>query len=350
MKRKNSSTSKDEQVFNKRKRKRLIPKMINEKIVTIALAGTLVLGVAGLAGCNNDISKVDPPNQVDPDTGYSQLVTDLAENDYYNSLIRKAANDPDVLNGPSFDPHPYGFLEDQGIDTDGIKKGNLECKTISFTRKEEPNNLYIMTYAEQDSSKPYFNEYMIRYTLSDSEMEDYKYLHENHYIQAQFINDFISQEKDPEILSYTKMSVNAHKNLADSLGDGSLDPFVKDIVRTNNIDFVLKEYSQETGLFTVYLFPKLELTSSMNTNDKFAELRLTQHLTPITIENDIFMDPSTSAGFLPNVLSDEYPTYEDWKNATQTVEYYSNQTTRLNLKLPNVTDEINEINANIDVK
>lgn len=317
---------------------------IKMAVTSLALAASAAF--LALTGCTTDTA--DPGTTpgttpgADPGTNpteYSQLVTDLANDTEVNALIDQANQDTSLFSTPLFDPHPYAFLEKEGLNVEAIKSGDLYCRTVSFVRDDEPNNLYIMTYAENAGVEPYYSEYMLRYTLTDQEMEDYDKLHDDEYIQAVFLNDAISEAKTANVISETKMTVEAHNNLAQSLR--IFDNYVKNAIDTDNIDILLKDYSTETGLFNVYIFQNLNMDSNMLAqNKKIVKLQLKQGNMPITINNDIFYGPHSSGQYIPYALSDEIQTYEDYLNSVVPITFYSSQGTILNENLDNVKNEL----------
>lgn len=317
---------------------------IKMAVTSLALAASAAF--LALTGCTTDTTDPGKNPGTNPGTKpgtnpteYSQLVTDLANNEEINALIDQANQDTSLFSTPLFDPHPYSFLEKEGLNVEAIKSGDLYCRTVSFVRDDEPNNLYIMTYAESAGVEPYYSEYMLRYTLTDQEMADYNKLHDEEYIQAVFLNDAISEAKTANVISETKMTVNAHTNLAESLRDN--DYYVKNAIGTNYIDILLKDYNTETGLFNVYIFQNLNMDSNMLAqNKKIVKLQLTQGTTKITINNDIFYGPHSSGQYRPYIISEETPTYEDYLNSVVPITFYSSQGTILNENLDNVKNEL----------
>lgn len=321
---------------------------IKMAVTSLALAASAAF--LALTGCTTDTA--DPGTTpgttpgADPGTNpteYSQLVTDLANDTEVNALIDQANQDTSLFSTPLFDPHPYSFLEKEGLNVEAIKSGDLYCRTVSFVRDDEPNNLYIMTYAESAGVEPYYSEYMLRYTLTDQEMEDYDKLHDDEYIQAVFLNDAIAAAKTADVISATKMTVNAHNNLAQALRDYDYDYdyYVEKAIGTDYVDILLRDYNTDTGLFNIYLYPRINMSSNMTrSNTKMVKLQLSQGNMPITINNGIFYGPHSSGQYYPHVLSDEIQTYEDYLNSVVNTKFYSSQGTILNENLDNVKNEL----------
>ena len=103
---------------------------------------------------------------------YSPLLQSLLTNPEYDRLIERFENKEEGLaESPLFQPHPYAFLEEQGIDTSKIINGELTANTMSYVIENEPNNLYMYTRVNYPD---YHQVYLLRYTLTDQEMKEYE--------------------------------------------------------------------------------------------------------------------------------------------------------------------------------
>lgn len=187
---------------------------------------------------------------------YSPLVREMLQDEYYTRLMLRAKNDKTLYSSPLFDPHPYAFLEEQGHDVAKVKSGELRCKTLGFTNKENPNDLYLATYVENTAG--YYTEYFLKYSLTDKEMEDYKSFNSLYgsscYIQSMFLNDWISANKTASILSEMKVEVNTHDYIANYLSNTKE---IESLVGGSNyVDFVLTNFDSETRFYDILIFPK----------------------------------------------------------------------------------------------
>lgn len=263
---------------------------------------------------------------------YSKILEDVLKDEYYNGLIAGAKENTSLYRSASLDPHPYAFLKKKGHDIDAVKSGELECRTVSYVLDEEPNNLYIMTYVENASSDPYYTEYTLKYTLSEQEMKDYKFLHKdgsNYYIQAVFMNDAISSHKKETILSETKMNVAAHKEMRENVTDNSI---ISNIYNNKSIDFIMAHFDENNQTFDIRSFPKYSSNTSMVLNDKMLELYFEGDTQNLKIVDGIYYAP-TSGGryrFQPNSTKEHIVTY-----------YYSQDTILGNIYTQNLNDSLN---------
>lgn len=202
-----------------------------KRIGAVALAGAIVVGAT--AGCTNTTNAPNNPNtQNNPNVsattpstpnnngatneennaGCSKLLTSVTNDEYYKEILSKTS--VSRYNTPVFDSHPFAFLEGEGIDVDKILDGTYKANTMSFVYDDEPNNLYINTRVLIDDS--YYQSYLLTYNLSDKEMSDYKMVHgdstDNSYAwQAFFMNDKISETKQPTQVLESKYSIKTHE-------------------------------------------------------------------------------------------------------------------------------------------
>ncbi len=274
--------------------KRIIKKVREfSKTKGIALGLTLILFLGGATACSNT---PDASTDSSMESGYtnsdSSVVSDIKEdyskyskilqevltNNYYNNLLAQAKVDASLYSSAKFTTHPYGFLEREGFDIEAIKDGELDCKTYAFYKESEPNNLYMAVYAEKDEG--IYNEYLIRYKLTEQEMYDYKMLYtmpENSSnadtcLQVFFINDAVSRTKSAEILSECKSTVAAHESI---IKDSS---FKNNICNTKlngknkQYDVIVKSVDEETSCFTLYVFTVVNSSAAGRNSTQIAEI------------------------------------------------------------------------------
>jgi len=181
----------------------------------------------------------------------SALLYDLLTDDYYNYLINLVKTNR--LSSKSYiAPHPFAFLEEQGHDVNRVRSGALDCTTHTFTKDEEPNKLYMAVYVENDGE--YYTEYLLRYTLTEKEMSDYKMLFDKRTIQAAFINDQISKSKTPEILSEINLKKYCHDNY---LSNDKFAYMIHNTLTTDrsvSYDLILKDYDIDNDTFSIMMF------------------------------------------------------------------------------------------------
>lgn len=288
-------------------------------------------------GCNFGGGNLDNP----PDNGnnngdntqpskYSKILESILTNENYNSLIKAAKEDFNFYRSANFDPHPYAFLKKKGHNIDAVKSGDLECRTVSYVLDEEPNNLYIMTYVENASSDPYYTEYTLKYTLSEQEMKDYKFLHKDgsdYYVQAVFMNDVISKTKKETIVSETKMNVKAHKEMRDNIKN--LIP-VDNLFKSTSLNILLDSFNESNQSFKVVIYPKFSNNTQMVIQQELITITPTRGNIKLNVLNNVY--------FAPNVYGD-YDLTEDQINVSKVTYYHPQDTILGNIYTQDLNDQ-----------
>ena len=182
---------------------------------------------------------------------YSDLMKNVLTKEYYLNTLKTAHPDSQY-----FESNPYGFLRDEGFDNSKILDETYQCYSRSFILDEEPNSLYVLTRVEDQgryNKEPFFHQYVLKYTLTDQEVEDYIYAHHNATKQAPFFTQELSYMKTPEVLSETKITVKAHNKLFESLSTST--PGISDYVNGDKMNYIaLKSFDVENGTFEVIIF------------------------------------------------------------------------------------------------
>ncbi len=256
--------------------------MKGKKLITFIMAGLITLSAFSVTACgdNNGSSSSSSPqtqqgssnagNGTSSNSGsssssgsntnenkykeYSQIFQTIMTDPYYVNLIRSAENSRDLYKSKKFAPHPYGFLEDHGYDVEAIKKGEIKCETNSIVKVEEPDNLYIALNVA-DPTNTYYNQYMLKYTLTSREMEDYRIVHGNtgtFYKQSVFMNQEISYTRDPEIICHSKINI---QTMSKMIGSFELNEnFNIKYFKANRVSFIIKNINVPKASFEIFMF------------------------------------------------------------------------------------------------
>lgn len=253
---------------------------------------------------------------------YSELLQNVLTNSTYNSLIAQAeSGNFDLYERGEFKPHPYAFLEEQGIDVDAIKNGELDCYTYSYVLDEEPNNLYMYTRITDDSV---VTNYLLKYELTDQEMDDYDLTHDDpatikgYFVQAVFMNNEISKMKTPEIVGTSQMTLEAFEGLTENMSERYPSDF-----ELCNVIMINPNPTERT--FKLILLPRYYVNEQMARNDVEAIYIDCQSAT--SMNNGIYDRPYSYGTFAMNETI--------VKNAT----LYLTQAAPLNLIYCKVLDE-----------
>lgn len=233
--------------------KRLIEKLkannfeFSKKVASMALAGTMALSSLGLSACKNENNTNNPGTSTSqPNTGdngnssgsttqkpdyskYSQILQTVLTDNYYQGLIGtdlSYSSGTYAYNNQSFQAIPYGFLEDEGFNVKDIKNGNLETTADLYSID---NNLYIELKTEIQSTKNYFANYVLRYSLTNQEMKEIKALFANlspnkkiTYFQAPFFVQELSYQKDPEVVSVAYITKESLESITEFFNNEKL--------------------------------------------------------------------------------------------------------------------------------
>ncbi len=186
---------------------------ICKRIAALSLATAMTVGISFTAGCNKD----NPT----PDSSGSYSTSVPGDNQKYSALLRSVLTDKNnqalvkefmADDGSKYsslgysskedyyenhyyyrlNSFPYAFLKKKGYDVDKIKSGEEYCRTSSFFLGKDTNKLYMMVCVDTDN-------YLISYSLTKQEAEEYRKLHEEKSIYANFMNNAISAQKQEKI-------------------------------------------------------------------------------------------------------------------------------------------------------
>lgn len=221
-----------------------------KRITATILAGGIALSGLGMAGCSscnpNENNNTNPPivtpggdenggnqgngnqnggnqngsSQTPDYSKYSQVLQNVLTDNYYYSLISNAeSHDYDfAYNNQKYQPIPYGFLEDQGFDIDKYKSHQLKCTSELYSIN---NDLYVELKAEIQASTNYMANYVLKYSLTEKEMDElgklfsslyYSTFEDATYYQAPFFVQELSYLKEPEIKSVGYITDASNKN------------------------------------------------------------------------------------------------------------------------------------------
>lgn len=194
---------------------------LKKKVVLIAMTG--ILGASLLfTGCNSNdgistnnnitekqrssnistssITDILEPEEID-------FLEEMSKAEYQQAIDKYNAGNDNLLKAYS---HPLSFLASKGYDTNAIKTGEIEFKTFSYVKESEPNNLYIMTSTfvhdeVEIEDNSYYTKYLLKYELTDNEMQAYKHLYDNNYIQANMVIASLSKLKNEIVVADVKI-------------------------------------------------------------------------------------------------------------------------------------------------
>ena len=289
-------------------------KKLTKAIATAGLASAMV--VAPLTACNNTSEK-----PVEPGAKYSQLLNDVLESEYYTDLIKNNAGEfGGMPNSHEFDPHPYGFLKKQGHDVEAIKKGNLECETICYTKETDKNNYFVNTRVETvDNFGDYYTCYTLKYSITNKEYEDLYDMHDSHAVQAAFMVQELSNQKTPKIEHKSQILKTTYNSLIDSFNKKS--DFYCQPFNTDKVFFQITDYSTTNNTLKLEFMPNILNTNTTITisSIRVANLIPSYYAKIELVENTQIIQKPEIAGFKTE------QDWENYKNSAVSVTYFESQ-------------------------
>lgn len=213
---------------------------LSEKLKKISTKGAIGLVLASaitLAGCdfganvdNNNNQGIgdsqgeielpnenEKPNESENEHTFSQLTIDMLNDEYYQNLIEERKANPNSTSS-NFQPIPYGFIENEGYDNSASPTTQL-----IYTDNQNSNDLYINMCFRYPMTTPYYVFTTIKYTLTNEQMADYKYLSENNYFESALFIQNLSYKKEAEVIDnekiavYTKSGIDRYLSNSDEL-------------------------------------------------------------------------------------------------------------------------------------
>lgn len=209
---------------------------ISKKIATLGLATALVASGLTFAGCFGNNPDPNPGPGPDPNPGpieseYSQIMDTVLNDEYYTSLVDNFTYEDN--SSAYYDPHPYGFLEDEGYNIDDIKNGTLKCYSTSYMKDD---GYYIRTMVENKASTDYYGCYIIKYDLTDQEKDELDMLFEDEYIQTPLYIQEISNQKSASVQSEAYIAKTAYESILNRVKEVS--GYSEEVLGTNNVDIL----------------------------------------------------------------------------------------------------------------
>lgn len=176
-------------------------------------------------GGDNVVAETPEGGKVDI-SNFSQVLQTVLTDDYYRNLveIQKDSSRLSCSTANKYQAIPYGFLEDEGYNITAIKNNEIACETDVFVIN---NELYIACRVENKTSTPYYTHYVIKYSLSEQELQDLNLVFRefpdgaNTYrtisYQAPFFIQELSNQKDAQVLSKNHITKDGEKSAEENI-------------------------------------------------------------------------------------------------------------------------------------
>lgn len=173
---------------------------------------------------NNNSSSSGSSSTPDTNTSkdeHCKIVYNLLHDVYYVNLHNKIDANPTITKDML--PVPYKFLRDEGKNVDAYLDGTLNAFASSYMYENDKNHLYVSVKAENISNSSYGNyytNYVLKYTLTDQESEEFLYLCDGEYLQGLLFVQELDIQKDPEVLSEVNIAKDTYELMLRSIPNG----------------------------------------------------------------------------------------------------------------------------------
>lgn len=238
-------------------------------IVTFSACGLLTPSQETPSNNNGSVNNTGN-NSTENNTNYSKILDTVVNDEYYCKLVDGAKNGTVDTNSGYFDPHPYGFLDDEGYDIAKIKNGTLECLSNSYLAND---GYYIQTMVEhKNSTADYYGCYILKYSLSDTEKAELDDMFTDGYIQAPLYIQEISNQKTAEVVSEAYISKTAYANIFTAVTNNKK---TYQLLGTSNIDFMfLNRTADDLGQhYDIQVYVRNAATTLRTHNGKVGQIR-----------------------------------------------------------------------------
>lgn len=165
----------------------------------------------------------EPEQPTEPDYSmYSKTLQTVLTSDYYNDLIAlmKTGHYKDP-NKNYFDGGfnkaeciPYTFLKKQGENIQDILNDDIRVICSPYINDNDKNVLFNRVEITYDNdNNDYIKQYLIKYKITDQELEDLKMLYQGKYYQAQMFVQELDNQRDAELVSEFSIYESTYKGL-----------------------------------------------------------------------------------------------------------------------------------------
>ncbi len=146
---------------------------------------------------------------------------------------------------------------------------------------------------ETKAESPYLTHYILKYTLTDKEMEDYHYLHDYFTMEALFANQAIDALKEPEVVSESRITVEAYNGILKEL---KKDDFVSTKLNGDKVsEFLLLDINKTDWTFDILLVGKYRTGYNMTSSSYIAKATVSEGSEFIRVDtNNTLYGPTNS--------------------------------------------------------
>ena len=212
----------------------------------------------GNQGGNNQGDGNNNPKPAPDYSKYSPLLQEVLANPEYDALYSRYESNELFESTNHYDPGsnlmeaiPYEFLASKGEDIEGIKNGSVWVNSNLFTKENEKDTIYDrlqITY-EVKNGENYINQYLLKYEISEQELDDLKMLYNGRYYQGPVMFQNLASKQQPEVISEFSINENVYKKL---LNNWNNEQFIKDLFGGKAETFIVTNIEQDSNNSLVY--------------------------------------------------------------------------------------------------
>ncbi len=261
-----------------------------KSVMGLTLAAGITLGSAACAAKTPSTNSTNPyTSQTSTQTSQSQSNKNSSTQKWGN-LVTSLLNDEELLaNADECRVGlPVQFLKDEGYD---LADPSKSFTNITFNYLSEPNNVYINVNVLNNDD--YYTQYLIRYTLSDRDMQDYLTLQGIKDWHMNLVNAEIAKLYTPTLLVKSQISKKALTTLKVYIaGYNYMNKFIPIANNIKDVDIILLNVDVENQIIYIMYTPQ------SSNQPAWKEIKLKRHLEKVTLENDILVKPAGERGCL----------------------------------------------------
>lgn len=194
-----------------------------KKLLAILLSLEVTMSAGALVGCTpNNQDSSNPgggyeqplPGEENKFSSHSKILQKVLTDETYINIARS----PTYFQEPYWSPLPMAFLQDKGYNLTDIKRGIIPSSYCIFNKN---NDLYVACKILNKSTIEYNDDYLLKYTLTDQELNDFNILcrtgiNNKKYVQAGLFIQELSYTKTPTVLSETHIATSVEEILKDA--------------------------------------------------------------------------------------------------------------------------------------
>jgi len=304
-----------------------------KRIITIFLFVIICLGfIFTFVGCSsNSITNSDDSNEQQPTQGdsneeeneyacFSETLQKVLTDITFNGNAWRYFHDPNVRHTAAYDPVPYGFLEHKGYDIIAIQDNRIKHVTQVYTKKNNPNKIYVDCKVEHKSTTDYYACYVLEYDITDKEIAELDWLYRGRYVSGEFYS-YCQAPQFIQALSYVKTPKLLNESyMTEKAIEGMKEVTKKKPFSTGNGNVTLLSIEDASEKYPIqppqYIYPHYYVTFAVKSNGYYGIIKmLATSKYFLNIDNKTVLNSSCS-----NIYEPEWK--EEYLNSKEEIAIY----------------------------